>query len=98
MFLVLCKFFVNAVLLQAFFQNPAYLYWILAAVQSSVIVLQLLVMYFVVEWHNTISLSFLILANYHTLFKTIRDLFVTQKIYAAESSIYDKISAGVSVN
>lgn len=88
----------NNFLPQAFFQNPAYLYWILAAVQSSVIVLQLLVMYFVVEWHNTISLSFLILANYHTLFKTVRDLFVTQKIYAAESSIYDKISAGVSVN
>lgn len=81
-----------------FFQNPAYLYCIMTAVQLSVVLLQLVILYFVIEWHNTISLSFLLLANYHTLFKIVRDYFVTQKIYAAESSIYDKMNLGETIN
>lgn len=32
------------------------------------------------------------MANYYTLFKITRDYFVTQKIYTAESSIYDKLA------
>lgn len=76
-----------------FFQNPANIYCILTVVQTAVCVLQLIILYFVVEWHNVISLSFLLMANYYTLFKITREYFVTQKIYAAESSIYDKIAA-----
>lgn len=83
--------------MQDFFHNPS-LYRIMAAVQASVIVLQLFVLYFVYEWHNIISLSFLIGANCNTLFKTVRYLFVMQKIYAAEMTIYNKVNAGIPVN
>lgn len=73
------------------------MYLILTLVQVFVISMQMLVMYFIIEWQHTLSLSFIILANYYTLFKMVRDLFVTQKIYAAESTIYEKLCAGSTI-
>lgn len=48
-----------------------------------------MVLFFAIEWHNVLSLSFLLLANYHTLFKCSRDYLVANKIYNAESSVND---------
>lgn len=44
----------------------------------------------VIEWHNIISMSYLILANYYTLFKILRDFFVAHRMYSSESSILEK--------
>lgn len=83
---------------QTFFQNPDRLYFILAVVQLSVCLLQLAIMYFVIEWHNVLSLAFLMLANYYTLYRIGRDFGVTQKVYAAEGSIYDKFTTTTAMN
>ncbi|KAJ6623583.1 Transmembrane protein [Pseudolycoriella hygida] len=71
-----------------FFQNPAHIYTILSLIQVVIIVTQLFVLYFATEWHQMLSLGFLVLCNYFTLFKMIRDFFLTQRIYESESNIY----------
>lgn len=80
--------------LQLFFQNPAHLYFIVSIIQSLLLIAQLMVLFFAIEWHNTLSLAFLLLANYHTLFKSARDYLVTNKIYSAESSVNDGTKIG----
>lgn len=52
----------------------------------------------VVEWHNVISLSYLLLANYHTLFKIVRDFFVTHQMYTSESNILEKTNSSTPLN
>lgn len=76
--------------LQIFFQNPANIYLILSVVQSAIVLLQIIILFMVVEWHNVISISYLLLANYHTLFKIVRDFFVTHQMYTSESNIIEK--------
>lgn len=75
---------------QLFFQNPANIYLILSIVQSLIVILQVIILFMVVEWHNIISLSYLLLANYHTLFKIVRDFFVAHRMYSSETSILEK--------
>lgn len=71
---------------QMFFQNPSNIYLVLSIVQSAIVILQVIILFMVVEWHNIISLSYLVLANYHTLFRIVRDFFVTHRMYSASSS------------
>ncbi len=78
--------------LQIFFQNPAHIYMILTSIQVVLILVQLILLFCTTEWHNTLSLGFLLLSNYYTLFKMIRDFLITHKIYGAESAIYTKIN------
>lgn len=79
--------------LQKLFNNPSIFYMVLTSVQMFLVMLQILLLCFSVEWHNILSLSFLTLTNHHTLFKLVRDYLVTQKVYAAETSIYEKLNA-----
>lgn len=44
----------------------------------------------VIEWHNIISLSYLLLANYHTLFRIVRDFLVSHRMYSEESAYLEK--------
>lgn len=81
-----------------FFQNPANLYLILSIVQSAIVILQIIILFMVVEWHNIISLSYLLLANYHTLFKILRDFFVANRMYTSESSILEKMGTNSFLN
>lgn len=75
---------------QMFFQNPANIYLILSIVQTVIVVLQIVILFMVIEWHNVISLSYLLLSNYHTLFRILRDFFVAHRMYSSESSIVEK--------
>lgn len=72
--------------LQMFFQNPSNIYLILSIIQSVIVILQVIILFMVVEWHNIISLSYLVLANYHTLFRIVRDFFVTHRMYSSSKS------------
>lgn len=75
------------------FYNPSILYFVLTIIQLLIIVLQIIILYFLsIEWHNTVSLTFLLFVNHTTLFKLIRDYIITYRIYTAESSIYKKIN------
>lgn len=72
--------------LQMFFQNPSNIYLTLATIQSVIVICQVIILFNVVEWHNIISLSYLVLANYHTLFKIVRDFFVTHRMYSSKTN------------
>lgn len=75
------------------FKNPSVLYLILSSIQLIIIIAQLIILFFYgLEWHNSISLTFLIFVNYTILFNLLRDYLVTDKIYTAESSIYSKMN------
>lgn len=73
------------------FQDPSFLYLCLSIIQLIITLMQIIIlMYFSKEWHNSISLTFLIFANHTILYKFCRDFLITSKIYGDESSIYKK--------
>lgn len=75
------------------FKNPSILYLVLATIQLTIVIIQMIILYlYGLEWHNSISLTFLIFVNYTILFNLCRDYLVTHKIYTAESSIYNKLT------
>lgn len=67
------------------FKNPALIYMVLFAIQIVLVIVQLLILMASREWHNLISIGFLLLANYFTLFKIARDYLIAKSIYAGES-------------
>jgi hypothetical protein len=74
------------------FNNPSHLYLFLSIIQLAIVVVQIFLLHFMsTEWHNILSLTFLLFVNNITLFKLFRDYLVTNKIYSAELSIYKKI-------
>lgn len=78
---------------QKLFHNPSIIYMVLTAVQASIILLQILLLYFVIEWHFVLSISFLTLTNQFTFFKIMRDFLITKRVYTAETSITDKLNS-----
>ncbi|XP_055856700.1 transmembrane protein 39A [Episyrphus balteatus] len=75
------------------FNNPSAIYMALSCMQVFLVLFQILVLWFAIEWHHVLSLSFLALTNHFTLFKILRDYLITKKVYAAESSISEKMNA-----
>ncbi|XP_055630919.1 transmembrane protein 39A-B [Toxorhynchites rutilus septentrionalis] len=75
------------------FKNPALIYMILFAIQVVLIVIQLLILCMSREWHNLISIGFLLLANYFTLFKIARDYMIAKRIYAGENAVNEKFKS-----
>lgn len=59
---------------------------VLFGIQIVLVVVQLLILMASREWHNLISIGFLLLANYFTLFKIARDYLIAKRIYAGEST------------
>ncbi|XP_053685167.1 transmembrane protein 39A-B [Sabethes cyaneus] len=72
------------------FKNPVLIYMILFGIQISLVVLQLLILCLSREWHYLISLGFLLLTNFFTLFRIARDYLIAKRIYAGENAVHDK--------
>uniref|UniRef100_A0A034VQ49 Transmembrane protein 39A n=1 Tax=Bactrocera dorsalis TaxID=27457 RepID=A0A034VQ49_BACDO len=72
------------------FRNPAIIYLILTGVQAVVVLAGILVIYYAVEWHFLLSMSFATLTNQFTFFKTLRDYLVTRRIYTSETAIAEQ--------
>uniref|UniRef100_A0A182NSZ0 Transmembrane protein 39A n=1 Tax=Anopheles dirus TaxID=7168 RepID=A0A182NSZ0_9DIPT len=68
----------------AIFSNHILIYMILFGLQMVLIVLQLAIFALTPEWQNVLSVGFLLLANFFTLFRIARDYFIARRIYASE--------------
>lgn len=88
LFIIFLTFF------QTIFKNPSNIYSIMATVQAIIVVIQLLMLMTCSEWPVVLSLSFLILFNFYTLFKLLRDFLVAKSIYSAETSVNEKLRSG----
>uniref|UniRef100_A0A336M0F4 CSON009479 protein n=1 Tax=Culicoides sonorensis TaxID=179676 RepID=A0A336M0F4_CULSO len=76
------------------FKNPSNIYSIMATIQAIIVIIQLLMLMTCSEWPVVLSLSFLILFNFYTLFKLLRDFLVAKSIYSAETAVNDKLRCG----
>ncbi|XP_053658950.1 transmembrane protein 39A [Anopheles marshallii] len=68
----------------AIFSNHVIIYMSLFTVQMMLIVLQLAIFALTPEWQNVLSVGFLLLTNFFTLFRIARDYFIARRIYANE--------------
>lgn len=66
----------------------------MATIQAIIVVIQLLMLMTCSEWPVVLSLSFLILFNFYTLFKLLRDFLVAKSIYSAETAVNEKLRSG----
>lgn len=66
------------------FGDPSVLFCLLLVLQVAMLVAQMLLMLHSAEWYRTLSVGLLMVANYYTLFKQIRDYVVLKKVYKAE--------------
>lgn len=76
-------------LLQKLFHNPSVIYGSLTMIQASLVILGIFLLYYAIEWHFILSLSFITLTNQFTLFKLMRDYLITKRVYLAETSVSD---------
>lgn len=63
---------------------------ILTGLQAAVVLAGILVLYYAVEWHFMLSISFATLTNQFTFFKIMRDYLVTKRIYTSETAIAEQ--------
>ncbi|XP_058065206.1 transmembrane protein 39A [Anopheles bellator] len=77
----------------AYFSNPRLTYLWLICLQMAMILIQLLLLSLVREWQNTLSLGFMLLANYFALFRIVRDYLIIRRIYGNESLSHPKYKA-----
>uniref|UniRef100_A0A182IZM4 Uncharacterized protein n=1 Tax=Anopheles atroparvus TaxID=41427 RepID=A0A182IZM4_ANOAO len=77
----------------AIFRNPIIIYLILFAIQTFMIVLQLAMLLMSREWQNGLSIGFLLLTNFFTLFRIARDYFIARRVYASEMLSHSKLKA-----
>ncbi|XP_049539011.1 transmembrane protein 39A-B [Anopheles darlingi] len=73
-----------------FFSNPRAIFVSLIALQLCMVLFQLLLLSLTREWQNALSLGFMLLANYFTLFRLVRDYLILRRIYANESLSHPK--------
>lgn len=62
----------------------------LILVQLHMVLFQLLLLSLTREWQNALSLGFMLLANYFTLFRLVRDYLIIRRIYANEGQSLPK--------
>uniref|UniRef100_A0A182P6Y9 Transmembrane protein 39A n=1 Tax=Anopheles epiroticus TaxID=199890 RepID=A0A182P6Y9_9DIPT len=68
----------------AIFSNHVVINLTLFIAQLVVIVFQLALFALTPEWQNMLSVAFLLLTNFFTLFRIARDYFIARRIYASE--------------
>uniref|UniRef100_A0A1B6DBM3 Transmembrane protein 39A n=1 Tax=Clastoptera arizonana TaxID=38151 RepID=A0A1B6DBM3_9HEMI len=76
------------------FNNPSVPLFVMAGVQLSLVLLQVVILIRSSDWYQVISIALLLFANYYTLFKLSRDYLVCWKVYKAEAIIQEKIISG----
>ncbi|XP_075165803.1 transmembrane protein 39A [Haematobia irritans] len=71
------------------FHNPSVIYGSLSAIQACIVLSGISLLYYAIEWHFILSLSFITLTNQFTFFKLMRDFLITKRVYLAETSVSD---------
>lgn len=64
----------------------------LLGLQASLVALQLAALARASEWHQVLSVTLLLFANYYMLFRLARDYLVFWKVYKAEQMIQEKMA------
>ncbi|XP_054740387.1 transmembrane protein 39A [Anastrepha obliqua] len=80
------------------FRNPSIIYMALTGLQAAIVLSGIIVLFYAVEWHFVLSLSFVTLTNQFTFFKIMRDYLVTKRIYTAETAIAEQSKANAPSN
>lgn len=65
----------------ALFRDPSLVYLIISSIQFCTVSVQLFLIFYSHEYQNIISIGLLLITNYYTLFKLVRDYFIVKKIY-----------------
>ncbi|XP_076619333.1 transmembrane protein 39A isoform X1 [Colletes latitarsis] len=74
----------------ALFSNPTMLLCSLLGLQLLLVGVQLFILLRTTDWYQVLSITLLLLINYYTLFKIIRDYLICSKVYHAEQIIQEK--------
>ncbi|CAH0559658.1 unnamed protein product [Brassicogethes aeneus] len=72
------------------FINPSYSLSILLAIQTFIVLLQLLLLVRSIVWYNVFSLSLLLFFNYYVLYKLARDYLISFRVYKEEREMHTK--------
>lgn len=67
------------------FKNPSMLYFIICSIQLTTVLIQLMLIIYCREYIIVISIGLLLITNYYTLFKLVRDYMIVKNIYQNES-------------
>ncbi|XP_071863825.1 transmembrane protein 39A isoform X2 [Bombus fervidus] len=78
-----CRFY-------ALFGNPTMLLCSMLALQLFIVCIQLLILLRTTDWYQVLSITLLLVINYHNLFKITRDYLICWKVYNAEQIIQEK--------
>lgn len=63
------------------FKNPSMLYLIICSIQVFVVIVQLILISYSQEYQYILSIGLLLITNYYTLFKLLRDYIIVKNIY-----------------
>jgi len=63
------------------FKNPSMLYLIICTIQMCTVFVQLILLFYSLEYQYIISIGLLLITNYYTLFKLVRDYLIVKNIY-----------------
>ncbi|XP_017889783.1 transmembrane protein 39A isoform X1 [Ceratina calcarata] len=72
------------------FRNPALFFSYLLGLQLLLICVQLFILLRTNDWYQVLSITWLLVINYYTLFKVTRDFLICWKVYHAEQIIHLK--------
>lgn len=67
------------------FKNPSMLYLIICSIQVCTVLLQLFLVFYSREYQYFLSIGLLLITNYYTLFKLLRDYLLVKNIYHSSS-------------
>jgi hypothetical protein len=67
------------------FKNPSMLYFIICTIQLATVLIQLLLIMYSKEYIIVISIGLLLITNYYTLFKLVRDYLIVKNIYHGDN-------------
>ncbi|CAH0559659.1 unnamed protein product [Brassicogethes aeneus] len=82
--------FIPCCFAQVIFINPSYSLSILLAIQTFIVLLQLLLLVRSIVWYNVFSLSLLLFFNYYVLYKLARDYLISFRVYKEEREMHTK--------
>lgn len=72
------------------FQNPTRIYLVVLSMHMIMILIQLVQLATAQEWYQSVSMASLLFFNYYTLYKLLRDVLISHRVYKAEHIVKDR--------
>ncbi|XP_063906431.1 transmembrane protein 39A [Zophobas morio] len=74
------------------FRNPSNSLCCLSVGHGVMVLVQLVLLFYTIAWHNVISITFMLFFNYYVLYKMGRDCLVSVKMYEEERAMHNKMN------